>query len=296
MSPTETAEKKGVEPKSILPPDMDYEYFAGGERYPFEPENHEYSSINSWWLAEASHLSYCHPGFSRLACRLAGFHSFKAVSGKKAFCIAAWNDAFCIIAFRGTQLRSAAALKDLYTDLNAKPVEHPGGGRVHRGFLRAFEEIEPDLALLLTELRFEHPEIKIWVTGHSLGGALAALLYSRFPDCEGLYLFGAPRVGDAEFSDYFAGKPVFRIERVKDPIPRLPLDVAKLGFDFKDLGTLIMIRGDRSLEKERPKLDRQLVKQQISGMQVPQAYFANIPLRLLPICRFSTASIFEACV
>jgi triacylglycerol lipase len=42
---------------------------------------------------------------------------------------------------------------------------------------------------------------RIWLTGHSLGGALASLTAVRLGGrASGLYTFGAPRIGDAVFA------------------------------------------------------------------------------------------------
>ncbi|KAG6545544.1 hypothetical protein Mapa_013146 [Marchantia paleacea] len=87
------------------------------------------------------------------------------------------------------------------------------------------------------KLMDENPEAKLYVTGHSLGGALAALyttaLYyyneTSVTDRLGaLYTFGQPRVGDREFSKYTEGKideaKYFRVVYSNDLVPRVPFD------------------------------------------------------------------------
>ncbi len=62
---------------NTLAPSMDYIYFENCEKFPFEQFSEKYSAVNSWWLSEASFLAYCHPGFARMAFKLAGYPDFK---------------------------------------------------------------------------------------------------------------------------------------------------------------------------------------------------------------------------
>lgn len=119
-----------------------------------------------------------------------------------------------VIAIRGT-----AALYDWTINFNARTVSFQGG-RMHRGF---FAEV----IATLRELS-ETPHLDgdiIYATGHSLGGALAALL-SRIasPSIAGtlvsVYSFGMPRSGDNR-SDYPWVRPYSCI-REGDPVPNTP--------------------------------------------------------------------------
>jgi triacylglycerol lipase len=97
----------------------------------------------------------------------------------------------CVIAFRGTQPLS---LDDWQADLAA--IKHEG---VHRGFKRRLAEIWPQItAGLPSNAR------RFWLTGHSLGGALAILAAVELVkqrDCMvSVYVYGTPRVGSAAFA------------------------------------------------------------------------------------------------
>lgn len=114
------------------------------------------------------------------------------------------------VAYRGlTSVETA-----LTSDLRHTPVEAPFGSHkvpVHSGFYNGFKSIFPEViaavkeALIVTE---EPSEAKIYITGHSLGGAHAlftALKLSelRLKSLGGVYLFGTPRIGQTTFTELF---------------------------------------------------------------------------------------------
>jgi predicted lipase len=107
----------------------------------------------------------------------------------------ACNDTEIIITFRGTQ---PTQLSDLLADLDTIPKKN-GPGFVHAGFRKE--------ARKLYELVFDyikaHPNRKIYVTGHSLGAAMATYMaqeikWNKLGDPT-LYTFGSPRLGSHDF-------------------------------------------------------------------------------------------------
>lgn len=83
--------------------------------------------------------------------------------------------------------------------------------RVHHGFYSAYVTSFKDvLSARVTELHRLHPDYKVYVTGHSLGAAMATLsaadlsVVSQIP-IEGVYTFGSPRVGNLAFMTWFIG-------------------------------------------------------------------------------------------
>gem|GEM_PF-1192100 len=253
-----TYEKKPLpDPRKydLIPPDMDYVYFENGETFPLETDNTEYSPANAWWFGECSFLTYCHPGFVRMAYRLAGFEGFRFFHGKGTECMVGWNDTAVIVSFRGTELKSRSAVHEIRTDMNTVPVAFEGGGMVHQGFLNGLDEVweGPDgLQVFLDEITEEDPSRPLWITGHSLGGALATLCFARTPQARGLYVYGAPRVGDQDFVAIIQGRPVWRLEHARDPVPMVPPDLPAIKFNFKDPGVLVYISKDGRIRAERP--------------------------------------------
>lgn len=146
-----------------------------------------------------------------------------------------------VVAFRGTEGPTTIdGLKDwlltdamnllivpegrLGTDLIAAGV----GARFHQGFVSAIGEIwDPVLAAVNDEVKKE--DRPIWITGHSLGGALAMfaswLFTRKFVSVHQVYTFGAPMIGNAAaskaFDDNLPNK-VYRYVNAPDPVPLLP--------------------------------------------------------------------------
>jgi hypothetical protein len=84
------------------------------------------------------------------------------------------------------------------------------------------------------------PQAEVWISGHSLGAAMAPLVVKRLKVDEAdiyekvrfpIYTFGQPRVGNDMYSDWAKDefkKGWFRVVHHDDPIPHLP--PPKLGF------------------------------------------------------------------
>lgn len=135
-----------------------------------------------------------------------------------------------LIAFRGSE----ANIRDWLTNLRFETVPGPVS-KVHRGFYEALTEdglipAAPSRQILEAVSRFRDRGQPLWVTGHSLGGALAVLCAARLHLTEGVpvqgvYTFGQPRVGDygfaSAFDRAFAGR-VFRFVNNNDIVPTVP--------------------------------------------------------------------------
>lgn len=103
---------------------------------------------------------------------------------------------------------------------------------VHSGFLTAYDGVRPAILSLLADmLHGEDGQWRLYLTGHSLGGALATLCawdasHRRWP-CEVdlvVYSFGSPRVGNRAFAlDYNRRLPhTWRIVNANDTVSTIP--------------------------------------------------------------------------
>ena len=124
-----------------------------------------------------------------------------------------------VLAFRGTQ-----QVKDWMTNLDAATTQVCSSsgevlGNVHRGFNEAFLSVRAQIGPLLKG----DEDLPLFVTGHSLGGALATLAtwYLNGDSLAACYTFGAPRVGDTGLMDRFR-TPVYRLVNGVDPVPFVP--------------------------------------------------------------------------
>lgn len=211
-----------------------HRYLVGAPGAPFHPRATGVDLLNAWWLAEMSMLLYAEPAFVEAELRRSGLEpAGPPLDGPGTQAFAALGPGFAAIAFRGTQtfllgrdplIVLDQIAEDYLTDLCIPlvPARKPARGRVHRGFRNALDEIWEPLSDLVARLRRDDPGRAIWLTGHSLGGALALLAASRLPDVQGVYVFGAPFVGDAGFRDALPVRPV-RFVHGTDLVTRVPV-------------------------------------------------------------------------
>jgi triacylglycerol lipase len=234
----------GIKPiylEEIAPPYLKYDYFqyAHLDSFRFQPQaTGKFNLVNAWWLCEASILSYLNEDGIRekLANPNVNLPEVRFFSGESSQCYVANNEEFLILAFRGTEIQARQGetniikiilpiLADILADFNIELVNFAnsgGGGRVHKGFKRALDEVWKDLYEYLKNK--EKQGRTFWFTGHSLGAALATLAAKKygggsFPE---LYTYGSPRVGDVDFGEGFALK-AYRFVNYKDIVTQVPL-------------------------------------------------------------------------
>ncbi len=169
----------------------------------------------------------------------------------------AYDDRVAILAFRGTE---KDRLDDFATDAKYQQVRAPWredesdeGIRLHSGFAAALHgtggaawtQIGDALAAATKKGQ------SLWITGHSLGGALALLAAYRVLEpgsgdsvkfdglsIGGVYTFGQPRVGNGKFAermDVLLPSRHFQVVNNRDIVPLIPLK----SMDYKHSGRII---------------------------------------------------------
>ena len=147
--------------------------------------------------------------------------TFIDVDGAQAYVMSDKDDV--LIACRGTE---PTALNDVLADLKMFPVKHHIAGRVHRGFYAEYEKVMPGIYDALK--KHDKKQTKtLWITGHSLGGAMAVLVAAELNTCPlgvsgGLHTFGQPRVGNKEFLKSLEGMKYYRYRNNNDAVTAVP--------------------------------------------------------------------------
>ena len=148
-------------------------------------------------FAELSNVAYYNEHYATQLAKRVSFDNtvFFDRDGAQAFLFSNKYDR--VIACRGTEPNE---WNDIKADINALTDLFETFGRVHRGFKRETDDLWP--MMLDTLLRDNKP---LWFTGHSLGGAMAAICAGRcyiadIPfNPQELYTYGSPRVGNRRY-------------------------------------------------------------------------------------------------
>lgn len=139
-----------------------------------------------------------------------------------------------VLAFRGTMplnFQAPPTVRDWLGDFQAEPVTVDGfPGAVHSGFYDAFSALTADITAEVLRLQaYAPPGRPILITGHSKGGAMAALAAWSIQGNSGtpvkVVTFAAAKPGDAAFRAAYqaAGIDHTRYEYNIDIVPHLPL-------------------------------------------------------------------------
>lgn len=243
----------------VFPPNRDHDFFALADAVPFAHADAAFSWANAWWLAEAALLAYDDPiNVARVFAR-GGFElcGDAPLSAGAAQCYVVRNEMAVIVAFRGTEVlhrasergflaKSVDVVNDIVANIKVAPHELEGGAWVHEGFHAALEDIVA--TQLQPTLQAVRDHRSLWLTGHSLGGALAAVGCHHLSHVNGAYTFGAPRVGDARFVQSLRA-PIWRLMNDMDLVSCVPParpgpGLAWLKAGYAHAGTAVHLDGD----------------------------------------------------
>ncbi len=141
-----------------------------------------------------------------------------------------------VLSFRGTVPSNAL---NFLTDASVQTKNFRSLGHVHGGFHRNVRAVWPEVAESI-QTAIDDPDDErrlraLYITGHSLGGAMAVLAGATIfadesylswqPLVRGIYTYGQPMVGDKAFAkschERF-GRLLFRHVYERDVVPRLP--------------------------------------------------------------------------
>jgi hypothetical protein len=186
----------------------------------FHPNDPSFSRTNAIYLAHAADVAYHRAPSAaareRLGLEVVAFRN--KVTRTRGF-LGVCNT-HAVLSFRGSD---PVTLPNWVTDAVVKLVEcREYDGRVHHGFSSVLRQTWGKVETVL-EKACNKP---LFLTGHSMGGALAMLTACRLAKMGrppvAIYTYGAPRVGDREFCAGYR-LPTYRIVNRLDIVPEMPL-------------------------------------------------------------------------
>ncbi len=173
-------------------------------------------------FAKISQITYDDPKESQKKFKDIGFDivEFFDVGGAQAYFLKStrlnvWSG--CVLSFRGTSEKS-----DIKSDLTSgKNFEINNNGfavgKIHVGFKHEINKLWEKISKSL------HDVSNVYITGHSLGAAMATIAASRLQTkALSLITFGSPRVGDKTFVDNLK-VPHYRVQNNCDDVTKVPL-------------------------------------------------------------------------
>lgn len=180
---------------------------------------------NAFTLAHLSQAAYDDAPDADASFGKTVFDDAETFSTESTFGFVTSNKDHVVLAFRGTD-----DVKDWISNLTISVVKVPGGGKVHQGFAELLDSIW-DPVMKKLEKRWAGQQT-FWITGHSLGGALATLATKRLPQGWkpfATHTFGQPRVGEQKFAGNYRFNH-FRFVNNDDLVPTLPPRIVPVAF------------------------------------------------------------------
>jgi len=173
-------------------------------------------------LADISEIAYQPPYEAEQSFRVLGFTNVMPVVQSSMIGYVVTGEDVTVVVFRGTDFHESS---DWLANLGTSAISTPHGP-VHRGFYNAYQSMKSQVDEILKDRDTTH----LWVTGHSLGGALALVCAYDLEDVEqrlldGVITFGQPMVARKEFADYIDKLLVGRYARFvnrDDIVPKVP--------------------------------------------------------------------------
>ena len=219
-----------------------------------QPFRMNYSPANALWMARLAEAIYERkqdgsPDVRSIRRKLTrADDDFKEVvpfnASSSQACVIEHKDYLAAV-FRGTD-----EIADWLDNLNVVPVSGPFG-KVHKGFYNALMDVWPSMRREIRRIRSNDvPRRPLWITGHSLGGALATIAASLLVEDDepffGVYTFGSPRCGDKDFARVYkveAGARTYRFQNNNDIVSRVPARA----MGYRHVGNFVYIRENESL-------------------------------------------------
>ena len=223
----------------------------------FSPYKTTLDNGNAYWMARLSQAVYLkksesnqHPDEEKILKNLKKddnrFYDVLGVDNNSAQAALIEHEDFLCMAFRGTN-----ELEDWLDNINAFSTKALFG-QFHRGFWNSVEDVWQPLNDRLRRCQKEKSR-PVFMTGHSLGGAMATVAAARFihedRPFNAVYTFGQPRALTRDTAQIFnveCRSRFFRFHNNNDIVTRVP---ARL-MGYSHVGTYLYISEEGTIYKE----------------------------------------------
>ena len=164
-------------------------------------------------FAKISAITYDNPKDSKSKFKALGYTivQFFDVDGAQGYLLKGADSH--VLSFRGTEVTEKS---DVLADLKAGKNLEASGGKVHVGFKDELNKLWPAITVSLANID------TLYVTGHSLGAAMATIAASRIQTkVIALVTFGSPRAGNQEFVNSLSVTH-YRVQNNCDDVTKVP--------------------------------------------------------------------------
>jgi len=164
-------------------------------------------------FAQIAETTYSNPKDSKNKFKSLGYTivEFFDIDGAQAYLLKGTDSH--VLSFRGTEVTEKS---DLLADLKAGKNLEKCGGKVHVGFKGEINKVWPSIEKALININ------SLYVTGHSLGAAMATIAASRMQKkVTALITFGSPRVGNEAFVNSVSVQH-YRVQNNCDDVTKVP--------------------------------------------------------------------------
>lgn len=198
-------------------------------------------------LAKFSEIAYSSPVDASQEFQGLGFDTcMPVIDGSMAGYVVSADDVMVIV-FRGTDLKE---MSDWFTNFRRRATTTPHGA-AHSGFVGAYQGLRSQIREIVASKNPKH----LWVTGHSLGGALALLCAYDIADegelpFDGVMTFGQPLMVRKDLADHLNHVLAGRYARFvnHDDI------VARIDPGYLPCGSLVWFTSEKVYRSEPPRL------------------------------------------